>query len=298
MLDRDALSPAGGRPESAAGASPPSRPSPGRERLSHALFRSFAPRLRRIERAPPPPELGPFESVALPRQRGASLAAFRFPAAGPMRGVVLFLHPWLEWGAAYFFRRRRIQAVTQAGFEAVVPDLGGFGDSPRGRGFLDRDVADALAAVRHRHPGQPLCVWGVSAGGYWTHLALSGRACAPGGTRARAQALFFEDVSAHLMEWSWRQAPQWRVGYLAFRALFPDVDRWLDLRRHAGHLGAATVSYVSGERDSGVRVEETRELASAARGESLIVAGAGHLEAIKRQPEAVIARALATFTGA
>jgi pimeloyl-ACP methyl ester carboxylesterase len=222
--------------------------------------------------------------------RGGPLSALRFPAAGEPRGTVLLLHPWFEWGAAYFFRRGRIEALRRAGYDAVVPDFGGFGLSRRLAGFLDRDAGDAIAGARQLKPPLPLAVWGVSAGGYWAHLALS-RA---GG----AAAVFFEDVAAHLFEWSWRMTPGWRAGYALFRAGFPDVYRWLDLRRHAPHLGAAAATWVSGERDRGVLPDDTRALAAMAGGAAWIVPEANHLEAIKLQPDRLIALALETFARA
>jgi pimeloyl-ACP methyl ester carboxylesterase len=55
------------------------------------------------------------------------------------------------------------------------------------------------------------------------------------------------------------------------------------------------VTYISGERDPGVRPEDTRALAEAAGGHCRIVPGAGHLGAIKVAGEEVITLALDTF---
>jgi pimeloyl-ACP methyl ester carboxylesterase len=244
--------------------------------------------LPRVEPAAPPPALAPFEPIALQRRdRGGTLGGWYFPAAGPARGTVLFLHPWMEWGSAYFFRRERLQAVRRAGYDACAVDLSGFGRSAAPAGFYDRDVVDALAALVERGAPAPLHIWGVSSGGYWSHVALSSRGGVAGA--------FFEDVAAHLFEWSWRQMPQWRAGFTVFRWIFPEFYRWLDVRRHAAHLRLGAVAYASGERDRGVRPEDTRALAAAAGGDFHLVAGAGHLEGIKRDPDALIALALSTF---
>lgn len=219
--------------------------------------------------------------------RPGALSTTLFPAAGAAVGSVLFLHPWLEWGAAYFHRRGRLPAVRAAGFDAWLLDFSGFGRSAATARFYDRDVVDALDAMAERRPGLPLLVWGVSAGGYWAHVALSQR----GGVRAA----FFEDVSAHLFEWSWRERPLWRPAFVLFRTLFPDFYQWLDIRRHAPHLGVRAAAYVSGELDPGVPPEDTRALARAAGSPQLVLPGIGHLEGIKREPERVIGLALETF---
>src|SRR5262249_57142801 len=99
----------------------------------------------------------------------------------------------------------------------------------------------------------PLHVWGVSSGGFWAHLVLSA-------TNGVAGAMF-EDVSPHLLEWSWRVVPGWRPGYLFLRCAFPRVYRFLDLRRHAPALRVAAPAYLSGSADPGVRPADTRALA-------------------------------------
>ncbi len=267
---------------------PPPRPSPARERAAYKLFRLFSPRLPAISPGAPPPALAPFEEIEIPRRgRSGHLAATVFPAAGGSRGTVLFLHPWMEWGASYFFRRNRLQAARAAGYDAWTVDLSGFGRSAAAEGFYDRDVEDALAGLEERSARRPFFVWGVSSGGYWAHVVLSRRDGVAGA--------FFEDVAAHLFEWSWRLKPWWRPGFATFRLVFPEFYRWLDVRRHAPHLRLRAAAYVSGERDPGVLPKDTRALAAAARAEHRIVPGAGHLEGIKREPETVIGLALETF---
>jgi fermentation-respiration switch protein FrsA (DUF1100 family) len=105
----------------------------------------------------------------------------------------------------------------------------------------------------------------------------------------------FEDVSSHLIRWSWRRIPSKRPLYLFFRTFFRRAFRYLDLRRHAPAMRLGAVAYVGGEKDPGVYPEETRELARLAGGKSLIVPGADHLAAIKIANQEVIELALATF---
>jgi len=251
-------------------------------------FLALSPRLGKVSPPDPPKRLAPFENVEIPRLHGqGTLAATWYPAEGRPRGAVLLLHPWLIWGRAYFNLRGRIQALRAAGHHALTFDFGGFGASGPPQVFFDRDVEVALDFLRQRAESLPLHVWGVSSGGYWAHPVLSR-------TRVVAGA-FFEDASPHLFEWSWRMAPLGRPGYILYRAILAPAHRFLDIRRHAGSMSLGAVTYVSGERDRGVRPQDTRSLAELAGGRSHIVAGAEHLGAIKIAGDEVIGLALDTF---
>jgi pimeloyl-ACP methyl ester carboxylesterase len=183
-----------------------------------------------------------------------------------------------------------VQALRDAGYHALALDLPGFGGSGPPAGYFDRDVEDGVNCLRRRAPGLPLHIWGVSSGGYWAHLFLS----RSGGVAGA----FFEDVSAHLFDWSWRTAPWGAPAYLFFRFAFRATHRFLDIRRHAAALRVGAAAYVSGDRDPGIRAEETEELARLAGGRSLIVPGAGHLAAIRAAHREVVALALDTFRSA
>jgi len=269
----------------------PERPSPLYERLSFTWFRTFAPRLPRVAQPDPPTALEPYESVRIERPgRRGHLAGTWFPAPGAPRGAVLLLPPWVQWGRSYFHRRGRLQALRSAGYHALTIDFPGRGGSGPTVGFFDRDVEDALAFLVARAPELPHHLWGVSAGGYWSHMALSRRDGVAGA--------MFEDVSPHLIEWGGRIMPASRPAHLLFRTLFPHTYRYFDVRRHAPHLRVARAAYVSGEQDEGVPPDDTRELASLADGICRIVADAGHLDAIKRSPDVVIGLALEVFAEA
>jgi pimeloyl-ACP methyl ester carboxylesterase len=264
----------------------PPRPSPWYERRAATLVFALGPRLPRLEQAPPPAGLNPWEDVSIERPGAGPLGGTWYPAQGP-RGAVLLVHPWLEWGKSYFHRRGRVQALRAAGYHSLAVDLGGFGGTRREPGFLDRDVEAAFQHLRRLAGDLPLHVWGVSAGAYWSHFFLARGVGAAGA--------MFEDVSPHLLQWSWRMAPLGRPFYLFFRHVLRGAYRYLDIRGHAPAMSLGAVSYVSGEKDRGVLPGETRELAAATGGRALIVPGAGHLESIKVANAEVIALALDTF---
>jgi len=252
------------------------------------LFLALSPKLSRIEPPETPERLAPFEDVAIPRRHGRGvLAATWFPAPDRPRGAVLLLHPWLVWGKSYFHLRGRIEALRAAGYHVLTLDFPGFGGSGAPHGFFDRDVEAGLEILHQRAGELPRHVWGVSGGGYWAHPLL--------GRTDLVTGAMFEDAAPHLLEWSWRVAPLGRPFYLFFRSFLRPCYRYLDARRHAGSMSLGAVAYVSGERDRGVRPEDTRTLAGLAGAEHRIVPGADHLGSIKIAGEEVIALALETF---
>lgn len=256
--------------------------------MASILFFALGPRLPRVVQPSPPDGLRPWEAVFVERPGAGPLGGIWYPVVeGQARGAVLLMHPWVEWGKSYFHRRGRIQALRAAGYHALAVDLGGFGGTRRRPGFLDRDVEVAFDHLRQRAGDVPLHIWGVSSGAYWSHFLLS-RGVGVAGA-------MFEDVSPHLLEWSWRMAPLGRPFYLFFRNVLRTSYRFLDIRRHAPAMSLGAVSYVSGEKDPGVLPGETRELAMAAGGQAVIIPGAGHLESIKVANAEVLALALDTF---
>lgn len=270
----------------------PPRPPAWQERLGRRLLLLLSPRLARTATPDPPSGLAPFTRFEIHRSGGrGKLAAHWFPAAGRPRGAVLLVHPWIKTGQSFFYQRGRLRALRDAGYHALTFDLGGVGGSgPPPPGFYDRDLGDALAALRERAEALPLHLWGVSAGGYWAHTLLSGT--------ESMQGAFFEDVSMHLIEWSKRLAPAGMPFYLFFQRCLPGAYRFLDLRRHAPYLHVESCAYVGGGLDRAVPPEETRELARLGSAESLIVPGAGHLESLRCSGGQVLRFALETFTPA
>lgn len=270
---------------------PPPRPGPRQEQLASWVFFRLSPRVGRRPAQTPPDALAPFERLHVPRVgRPGRLAATWYPARGEPRGAVVFAAPWLEWGQGYFHRRGRLEAVRNAGYHAMTFDFGGFGDSDAPVGFPDRDVEDVLAAARARTGGAPVHLWGVSAGGYWSHPVLA-RDVAPAGA-------VFEDVAPHLFDWSVRTRPPIRPAQAIFRTVFPDAHRFLDMRLHLAAARARATAYISGADDRGLPPDETRALADLTGGAHLIVADAGHLDAIRRAQRAILELALATFARA
>lgn len=260
-------------------------------------FEALSPPIGRRREQPPPPDLAPYEVLRVPRLgRPGHLGSTFFPAlTRAPRGAVLLCPPRLQWGRAYLHRRGRLETLREAGYHALTFDLAGFGASDPAEGMLDRDVGDALEALRERVPGLPLHLWGISSGGTWALIALS--------RNRGVQGAFFEDTPAHLFEWSHRIAPRWAPAYRCYRSVLRRAYRFLDLRRHAPGLQVRTAAFLSGGTDPGVPSSDTRELASLAAAAGIpaaarVLPGLAHLEAVKRAPREVFALALEAFARA
>lgn len=274
--------------ETSVESAPPSRPSLRQERASQWLYLALSPRIPSIQLTEPPADFAPFEHLEVPRSHGPGiLSATLYRAPEPARGAVLLLHPWHARGRTWFHRHGRLPALREAGLHALTLDLPGFGKSGPAAGHFDRDVEDGLIHLRSLFPGLPLHLWGVSYGGVWSHMALS--------RGVRVTGAVFEDVSPHLLEWSWRVAPLGRPFYLFFRTVFRDAYRFFDGRLHAPHLQVERALYISGSKDRGVRPADTKTLAERAGASSRIIQGADHLKAMQMDRAAVLEGVLRAF---
>ncbi len=271
---------------------PPPRPGALAERLAQLLLLAASPRLARREGLDPPPGLGAPTPVAAAgdwygRQHGRIEGSLFGPERA--RGLVVFVPPWVPRGASWFYRGGRIEAAVAAGYRALVLDLPGVrGSGRRGPGLLDRELR---AVIEHAHTlaaGAPVHVWAVSFGGYWSQIALSGG--------AEVEAAIFEDVARHPLLWAHREAPRARIAYRFFERTLPTAYRYLDLIEHAPHLAIDRGLWIGGALDRGALAAETAEIARRARGESLIVPGAGHLAAFKLAGPEILERAMALIS--
>lgn len=267
---------------------PPPRPSRRQERASQWLYLALSPRVPSIGLKEPPTDFAPFEHLEVPRSHGPGiLSATLFRAPEPVRGAVLLLHPWHARGRTWFYRHGRLPALREAGLHALTLDLPGFGGSGPATGHFDRDVEDGLVYLQQLFPHLPRHLWGVSYGGVWSHMALS--------RGVRVDGAVFEDVSPHLLEWSWRVAPLGRPFYLFFRTVFRDAYRFFDGRLHAPYLQVKRALYISGSKDRGVRPVDTAALAARAEAPCRIVQEADHLKAMQVDREGVLEGVLGTF---
>lgn len=102
------------------------------------------------------------------------------PAGVPVRGSVLYVHPWAE----EMNKSRRMaalaaRALADDGWTVLQPDLAGCGDSSGELAEIHvddwlADLAEAAAELQRRQPDGPLWLWGLRSGALWC-AALAAR---------------------------------------------------------------------------------------------------------------------------
>lgn len=251
--------------------------------IRRVLFRDIIPEPARS----PPKDLGPHETVRIPRaHEEGTIDAVLFPA-DDAKGLCILAPPGLPYGKSYFWRGPRIPALRDAGWNVLTFDWSGFGATPPTRRLSHVDAGDVLdwsAAHSDR-----LTWWGVSIGGYWAHLALT-RPHTPD-----IEALVWEECCSDLLRYGFRTARQQRVARLARRS-FPNAAAFLPAIAHAPYLPTERAFYIGGADDHLAGPWSAPDLAEAARlrvphVDAHLVPDAGHLECLKKDPS-VLERAL------
>lgn len=223
------------------------------------------------------PLRGDLEGCAIPSRDGSRLEGALIKAMGQPKGVIIFCHPFMKYGYHYFIKSGHIDIMSRAGFEGVLFNFKGFGGSKiAGPSFYD-DVLGALDFAHDRFPGMPVHILGSSFGGYHAVHALA----QPG---VQAQSAFLDSVPPRATNF-FRKGP---LG-VAFRFLnkspwgslcgtTPLTDDLDQIKRTPLHFvyGDADKYYLEGERhEFSNRTPESR---------FTMLPGAGHLEAIKKDP--------------
>ena len=267
-----------------------------------------------FEREPPfnlipePPEPGahtvrvPIEGATNARGGTLSLAVSVVPAAGELRGAVIFCP---ETGGSRWFWRRYAAALPEKGFAVISFEHRGMFDSDTdpdhtpGHWPTESEVADALAVTRtvlddpeefDLPADAPIGLFGVSRGAC---VALAAAAREPRVAAVAADGGFVTDgvLTEFARRWAMLAVPKWFVPliptwhirqsmwFLRKAADRKQSVRFLALQRDLRRLRSRPVWLVSGVRDSYVTPEQTRGLARAVGGEAWLVPKAKHNQA-------------------
>lgn len=117
------------------------------------------------------PESPALQAFFLPAPSGQRFCLLHLPSALPVQALVVYVHPFAEeMNKARRMAALQARALAQAGHAVLQIDLRGCGDSSGE--FVDAswsdwvdDVRLACDWLRARHPGLPLWLWGLRAGG-------------------------------------------------------------------------------------------------------------------------------------
>jgi len=226
-------------------------------------------------RAENPQDWQPLQIASGSRARLACLfgAAHGTPAAGN----VLLAHPMGSEAKGFFLRDGHARFLRDNGFNVLLFDFNGFGESEEGNFGYVEDVLAAGRELRRLAPGLPTAVFGSSFGGARALCSL-----------ARADHGFsvavFESVFTSLKEY-WGRFPVANAVLTALSALLPELERSLRPIAQVGMLrGVRKVVFLYGDGDRwtplemGTRLFESCNLDRADR-VLWTMAGARHAQA-------------------
>jgi uncharacterized protein len=161
-----------------------------------------------------------WEKLTLQSGSRARLGALFGPSlSGPGTGNVLLAHPMGVDAKGFFLRNGHARFLRESGFNVLLFDFNGFGESEEGDFGYMEDVLAGGRELARRAPGLPMAVVGTSFGGAWAICALSrqdhGFSCA-----------VIEGAFTTLKEF-WRRYPAANLVLSALSALLPDLERSL-----------------------------------------------------------------------
>ncbi|MBS2023967.1 MAG: alpha/beta fold hydrolase [Deltaproteobacteria bacterium] len=118
------------------------------------------------------PDAG-WERVRIDSESGAKLHGLFARAHGPARGAVVCAHPMGVDAKGFFLKRGHAELLRDNGYDVLLFDFNGFGESPSGNFSYPLDVIAAGRKLQELSPGQPLGLMGASFGAAWSMCALA-----------------------------------------------------------------------------------------------------------------------------
>jgi pimeloyl-ACP methyl ester carboxylesterase len=114
-----------------------------------------------------------WEAVAIPSGSGAVLSGRFANARGRTKGVVVCAHPMRRSAKGYFLASGRAEMLRRNGYDVLLFDFNGFGESPHGDFNYPLDVLAAGEFARRIAGGLPVHVLAASFGAGWTICAAT-----------------------------------------------------------------------------------------------------------------------------
>lgn len=214
----------------------------------------------------------------------ARLAALFGPSfAEPVVGNVLLAHPMGKDGKGFFLRDGHARFLRKNGFNVLLFDFNGFGESQEGSFSYMEDVLAAGHELRRLAPNLPTAVVGTSFGGAWAICALSRKGHG-------FSAAVIEGAFTTLKEY-WHRYPVANMVLSALSVLLPKLEQSLrPITQIQSIEGLRKILFIYGESDRAAPVEMGKRLFEACNlPESdrffWKMAETGHTQAFMRAPQ-------------
>lgn len=266
----------------------------------HVLFSRVTTHWRWPERGDSKSE---WEEIRFSGWAGGELAGLWGAAWKPARGTIVLAHPTSKKAKGYFLDFGHGRFLRNAGYNVLIFDFNGFGESPHRTFQYPHDILAAGREAHRRAPGLPVGLFGVCFGAVYGVCAMT----YPnhGFTAAVLEAPYatVDGILASMQRRSGRYL-LYTVRRLMMRALMPIRPelRALSQVPHIRELEAAL--FISGEMDDYVDPSVVADFAAACRAsdapaaahcELWEVPGAEHLKTPLPDPPAYAQRVLNFF---
>jgi pimeloyl-ACP methyl ester carboxylesterase len=109
----------------------------------------------------------------IPSATGSTLAGLYARSHGARKGVVVCAHPMQRCAKGFYLKSGRADALRRNGYDVLLFDFNGFGESPHGDFDYPEDVLAAAEIARHVAAGAPVHAFGASFGAGWTLCAAA-----------------------------------------------------------------------------------------------------------------------------
>jgi alpha-beta hydrolase superfamily lysophospholipase len=147
------------------------RPRVAASSLRELFFRLIkSPLLARFEvpwHWPPSADLRAWEHCSLRSRSGATLAGLYGTAHTERKGVVVCAHPLRKEAKGYFLSSGRADLFRRNGYDVLLFDFNGFGESSQGDFNYTHDVLAAAQYACERAKGLPVHALGACFGAVW-----------------------------------------------------------------------------------------------------------------------------------
>ena len=184
----------------------------------------------------------------------ARLAALFGPSlVEPVVGNVLLAHPMGKDAKGFFLRDGHARFLRENGFNVLLFDFNGFGESQEGSFSYMEDVLASGRELRRLAPNLPTAVVGTSFGGAWAICALSRKGHG-------FSAAVIEGAFTTLKEF-WYRYPVANLVLSALSVLLPKLEQSLrPITQIQSIEGLRKILFIYGESDRAAPVEMGKRL--------------------------------------
>jgi pimeloyl-ACP methyl ester carboxylesterase len=115
-----------------------------------------------------------WERVTIQSDSGAGLAGVYGTAlAGEVKGTIVCAHPLGKAAKGFYLEKGYAELLRSHGYNVLLFDFNGFGESPEGNFSYPLDVLAAGQWAKERNPEYPVGLVGISFGAAWGICALA-----------------------------------------------------------------------------------------------------------------------------